>query len=71
MYKQLGRTAGETERPEHTVNIHAEVKTATLYTDSLMTLDFLKISGIHITLVENIRQQLTEMKKMDWHIQFC
>ena len=56
---------------QHTVNIHAEVKTATVYTDSLMTLDSLKNSGIHTALIEDIRQQLTEMKKMQWHIQFC
>ena len=53
------------------VNIHAEVKTATVYTDSLMTLDSLKNSSIHTALVEDIRQQMTELKKMQWHIQFC
>jgi len=56
---------------QHTVNIHAEDKTATVYTDSRMTLDSLKNTNIHTALVEEIRQQLTEMKKMQWHIQFC
>ena len=55
---------------QHTVNIHAEVKTATVYTDSRITLDSLRNSGIHTTLVEKIRQQLVDMKKMQWHIQF-
>ena len=36
-----------------------------------MTQDSLKNSNIHTALVEKIRQQLTEMKKMQWHIQFC
>ena len=30
---------------QHTVNIHAEVKTATVHTDSLMTLDSLKTAA--------------------------
>ena len=49
---------------QHTVNIHAAVKTATVYTDRRITLDSLKNNGIHGALVEKIRQQLTEMKKM-------
>jgi ribonuclease HI len=53
------------------VNIQAEVKEATIYTDSRLTLDSLKNSGIHTALIEEIRQQLTEMKKKRWHIQFC
>jgi ribonuclease HI len=56
---------------QHTVTIHAEVKTATVYTDSQMKLDSLKNTNIHTALVEEIRQQLMEMKKMQWHIQFC
>ena len=56
---------------QHTVKIHAEFKTATVYTDSLTTLDSLKNSSIHTAVVEDIRQQLKEMKKMQWHIQFC
>jgi len=35
-----------------------------------MTLDSLKNNNIHTTLVEEIRQQLTEMKKMQWYNQF-
>ena len=45
---------------QHTVNIHAEVKKATVYTDSRMTLDSLKNTNIHTALVEEIGQQLTE-----------
>jgi ribonuclease HI len=48
---------------QYTVNIHAAVKTATVYTDSRITLDSLKNNGIHVALVGKIRQQLTEMKK--------
>jgi ribonuclease HI len=56
---------------QHTVNIHAEDKTATGYTDSRMTLDSLKNTNIHTALAEETRQKLSEMKKMQWHIQFC
>jgi len=45
---------------QHAVNIHAEVKKATVYTDSRMTLDSLKNTNIHTALVEEIGQQLTE-----------
>jgi len=56
---------------QHTVNIHAQVKTATVYTDSRITLDSLKNTNIHTALVEEIRQQLMELKNMQWYIQFC
>jgi len=56
---------------QHTANIQTEDKTATVYTDSRMTLDSLKNTSIHTALVEEIRQQLTEMKKIQWHIRFC
>jgi len=48
---------------QHTVNIHAEVKTATVYTDSRMAMDSRKNTNKHTALVEEIRQQLTEMKE--------
>jgi len=37
---------------QHTVNIHAEVKTATVYTDSRMTLNPLKNTRINKTTVD-------------------
>jgi len=56
---------------QHMVNVHAEIKTATIYTDSRMTLDSLQNANIHTALVDEIRLQLTEMKEMQWHTQFC
>jgi ribonuclease HI len=56
---------------EYTENIQTEDKMATIYTDSRMTLDSLKNSNIHTFLIEEIRNKLTEMGKMDWKIQFC
>ena len=41
---------------QHTVNIHAAVKMATVYMDSRITLESLKNNGIHGALVEKIRQ---------------
>ena len=49
---------------QHMVNVHAEVKTATVYMDSQMTLDSLQNANIHTALVDEIRLQLTEMKEM-------
>jgi ribonuclease HI len=55
---------------ENTENIQTEVKTATIYTDSRMTLDSLKNSNIHTFFVEEIRRKLTGMRKIVWKIQF-
>jgi ribonuclease HI len=54
---------------EYTENIKTEDKTATIYTDSRITLDSLK-NNIHASLIEDIRRRLTELKKIDWKIQF-
>ena len=55
---------------QYTVNIHAEIMMATVTTDSRITLDCLKNSGIHTALMGKIRQQLTELKKMQCYLQF-
>jgi len=55
---------------EYTENLQSEDKTATIYTDSRMTLDSLKNSNIHTFLIEEIRRKLTEMGKTHWKIQF-
>jgi ribonuclease HI len=56
--------------PEYRENIQTEDKTATIYTDSQMTVASLKNSNIHTFLIEEIRRKLTEMGKIDWKIQF-
>jgi ribonuclease HI len=42
---------------EYTENLQSEDKTATVYTDSRMTLDSLKNSKIHTFLIEEIRKK--------------
>ena len=54
---------------EYTENMQTEDKTAAIYTDRRMTLDSLKNSNIHTSLVEEIRK-LTEMRKINWKIEF-
>jgi ribonuclease HI len=56
---------------EYTENIQTEDKTATIYTDSRMTLDSLQNSNIHTSFVEEIRRKLTELTEIKWKIQFC
>ena len=56
---------------EYTENLQTEDKTATIYTDSRMTLDSLKYNNIHTFLIEDIRRKLTEMGKTNRKIQFC
>jgi len=43
-------------------------KTATIYTDSQTTLDMLKNSKIHSNIIEDIRREWYEMKKVGWQI---
>ena len=45
---------------EYTENIETEDKTATIYTDSRMTLDSLKNNNIHTFLIEEIRRKVAK-----------
>jgi ribonuclease HI len=56
---------------DYTENLQTEDKTATIYTDSRMTVDSLKNSKIHILLIEEIRRKLREVEKINWKIQLC
>jgi hypothetical protein len=56
---------------EFTGNIETEDKTATIYTDSQMTLDSLKNSNIHTYLIEKMRRKVAEMGEIKRKIQFC
>ena len=55
---------------QYTVNIHAAVKTATVYTDSRISLDSLKNNGNQGALVEKNKATVDGDEKMQWHIQF-
>jgi ribonuclease HI len=52
-------------------NLQTTEKTATVYTDSQMTLDFLKSSKIHTSLIENIRRKSMELEQATWKLSFC
>jgi ribonuclease HI len=56
---------------EYIENIQTEDKTATIYTDSQMTLDSLKSNTNHAFLIEEIRKKLTEVETTNWTLQFC
>jgi len=56
---------------EFTENLETEDKTATIYTDSRMTLDSLKNSNIHTYLIEETRRKVAEMGEIKWKIQLC
>jgi len=43
-------------------------KTATIYTDSQITLDSLQNGNIHTFIVEEIRKKLNKMMKTNWKI---
>jgi ribonuclease HI len=51
---------------DYTENLQTEDKTATIYTDSRMTLDSLKLSKIRTFLIEEIRRKLREVEKINW-----
>jgi ribonuclease HI len=54
-----------------TENIEKEDKTATIYTDSRITMDSLKNGNIHTYIIEEIRRNVAEMGEIKWKIQFC
>jgi len=56
---------------EYTETLQTEEQTATIYTDSQMTLVSLKSSKIHTFLIEEMRRKLTEMGKINWKVQIC
>jgi ribonuclease HI len=56
---------------EYIENLQTEDKTATIYSDSQMTLDSLKNNTNHTFLIEEIRKKLTEVETTNWTIQFC
>jgi hypothetical protein len=56
---------------EYIENIEMENKTATIYTDSQMTLDSLKNNTNHTFLIEQIRKKLAEMGITNWTFEFC
>ena len=45
-------------------------KTASVYTDSLTTLDSKKNNRIHTSLIEEIRRKVHEMENREWKIRF-
>ena len=55
---------------EHAMTIQIDDKTATVYTDSQMTLDSLN-NSIHTSLIEEIRCKVNEIENKDWKIRFC
>jgi hypothetical protein len=63
MYQQSSRGTGGSKSARLYRKLTSEDKTATIYTDSRMTLDSLKINNIHTFLIEEIRRKLTEMEK--------
>jgi ribonuclease HI len=56
---------------EFTENIETEDKTATIYTDSRMTLDSLTNRNIHTYLIQEIRRKVEEIGEINLKIQFC
>ena len=71
MYQHQAKQLAIVRALEYTENLQTEDKTATMYTDSRMTLDSLKNNNIHTFLIEEIRRKLMEMGKTNWKIQFC
>ena len=56
---------------EYTENLQTVLKTAIVYTDSQTTLDSLKNSKIHTSLIEAIRLNTMELEQAAWKIRFC
>ena len=56
---------------EYTENLQTDHKTVTIYTDSRVTMDSLKNSKIHTSLIDEIRRLWTRLGNGNWKIQLC
>jgi ribonuclease HI len=52
-------------------NINTAVKKLTIYTDSQTTLDSIKNSRIHTSLIDKIRLQTWQFEQAEWNVTFC
>jgi len=55
---------------EYTETLQTTDKTATVYTDSQITLDSLRNVNIHTSIIEEILKKLNELMKTSWTIKF-
>ena len=55
---------------KYTETLQTRDKTATVYTDSQITLDSLHNGNIHTIIIEEIRKKLNEMMKKNWTTKF-
>jgi len=56
---------------EYMQNINTAVKKVTIYTDSQTTLDYIKNTRIHTSLIDKIRLQTWKLEQAEWNIRFC
>jgi ribonuclease HI len=56
---------------EYVQNIYTAVKKVTIYTDSQTTLDSIKNSRIHTSLIDKIRLQTWQLEQAEWNLRFC
>jgi ribonuclease HI len=56
---------------EYIKNIYTTGKKVTIYTDSQTTLDSIKNTGIHTSLIDKIRRQTVKMEQFAWNVRFC
>ena len=52
-------------------NINTAVKKVTIFTDSQTTLDSIKNTRIHTSLIDKIRLQTWKLQQAEWNIRFC
>ena len=55
---------------KYTETLQTRDKTATVYTDSQITLDSLRNVNIHTSIIEEILKKLNELMKTSWTIKF-
>jgi len=53
---------------KYTESVQTTEKTATVYTDSLITLESLRNVNIHTYLIKEVRKKLNEMTETNWKI---
>jgi len=68
---RLNKRCTNNQSLEYLQNINMAVKIATIFTDSQTTLDSIKNTRIHTSLIDKIRLQSRKLKQADWNVRFC
>jgi ribonuclease HI len=71
MYKNQSEQVAILKSLEYILNINTAGKKITIHTDSQTTLDSIKNTTIHTSLIDKIRLQTWKLEQAEWNVRFC